>query len=128
MRAVDTAHKGLASRPTKSDRRASLRREQWLTEVNVAPPTRQLGGWSAKGQAADKINGHFKRRCDTYTDSVLGYSHDLLFRPQWFDGRFSKMAHMHNSLCRFTTVQLLFLMFFCALWFYALSVEVMPCF
>ena len=48
------------------------RREQWQTENNVGEPDRQPGGWSAKGQAADNINNHFKRMSDTYTDVLVG--------------------------------------------------------
>ena len=53
-----------------------LRRSLLFDEMNVLPPDRQPGGWSAKGQAADKINGHFKRRSDAYTNAVLGFNHD----------------------------------------------------
>ena len=54
----------------------NLQRSLLFDEMNVLPPDRQPGGWSAKGQAADKINGHFKRRSDAYTNAVLGFNHD----------------------------------------------------
>ena len=54
----------------------NLQRSLLFDEMNVLPPDRQPGGWSAKGQAAEKINGHFKRRSDAYTDAVLGFNHD----------------------------------------------------
>ena len=63
----------------------NLQRSLLFDEMNVLPPDRQPGGWSAKGQAADKINGHFKRRSDAYTDAVLGFQHDLLTRPRFED-------------------------------------------
>ena len=64
------------------------RREQWLNENNVGEPDRQPGGWSAKGQAADKINNHCKRLTGTYTDALLGYNHDILTQPRFEDCTF----------------------------------------
>ena len=63
----------------------NLQRSLLFDQMNVIPPDRQPRGWSAKGQAADKINGHFKRRSDAYTDAVLGFNHDLLNRPRFED-------------------------------------------
>ena len=34
-----------------------LRREQAMLEMNALAPDKQPGGWSAKGQAADKMGG-----------------------------------------------------------------------
>ena len=62
-----------------------LRRKQIAREMNVLLPDVQPGGWSAKGQACDKINGHYKHRVDIYVDKKLGYDHNLLSRPQFED-------------------------------------------
>ena len=62
-----------------------LRREQAMLEMNALAPDKQPGGWSAKGQAADKINNHYKARVDIYTDLLLGFNHDLFSRPRFED-------------------------------------------
>ncbi len=54
-----------------------LRRERFSEQYNFELPEEQEGGWSAKGQMIDQINGIVKHRADVLTDLSLGLGADL---------------------------------------------------
>ena len=56
------------------------RRERWGIENNCHLPIKPSGGWSAHGQPCDAWHCHFRRLCNQYIDSVLGYSEKALHR------------------------------------------------
>ena len=69
-----------------------LRRKRFSEQYNMELPEEQEGGWSAKGQMIDQINGLVKHRADMLTDVALGLGADLFSAD-----KYHKLELQHNG-------------------------------
>ena len=69
-----------------------LRRQRFSDQYNMELPEEQEGGWSAKGQMIDQINGIVKHRADVLTDLKLGLGGDLFSTT-----KYHRLELQHNG-------------------------------
>ena len=82
----------------------SRRRKTWYDNNHVIQPHLEEAGWSAVGQALDKLNNHYKRRFDDCLDAKLGLSGCLGKRKSFEDhliNNYGTFPHVLVSLSVF---------------------------